>query len=260
MKKKRRIRVKSYKRKNGTPVKSHIRNLKTSKSKKKKKPRLKKRTLSRRLVHALKELAKEDFEWAVALDFEDLSKNPYKLERIITELGNGEYVWMIEGSDYEVHIHTHSNNPIAYPSDADLYALEYGQPQIIISDFKHYDLYDIPRQDICIYSIEDLDKFNKKKKKWATNLHNEITKKTINEIKKRYPTAIIIPEYDEKEKLVTPRLFNLPIGSELGKNLRKDYYSILRESLIEGLKEYGINLKVFAYPYELKTKTDYQKE
>jgi hypothetical protein len=259
--KKKRIKIRSYLKRNGTQVKSHYRTL--TQVKKEKKPRLKKRIIPRLVMEGLKRQSEEDFEWATALDFEDTSKNPYKLERIIEELGNGEYVWMIEGEDYEVHIHTHSNNPIAYPSDADLYALEYGQPHIIISDFKHHQLYNTPRHDTCIYSIYDLEKFEEKveeDKKWATNIHNKATETTIEFIKQKYPSSVIVPEYDKKEKIMVPKLFNFPLESEAGIQLRKDYYSTLRNRIIAKLDEMGVELKVFEFPYELKTKTDYNRE
>ncbi len=221
------------------------------------------RTIKRRIpdsvIQAVEEIAREQFEWAIGLDYEDNSSKPFNLDQIIIEPGNEDYVWKISDKDIEIHIHTHTINMFAYPSDYDLESLVYGQPQIIISDFKEAELYNVPRINKCAYYIYDNELFKaqtKNRNDWAKQVHNNATISAIAEIKSKFPEAKLNGEFDKEEQLIFPILGNYPSTTGKGRELRRDYYNSIRRHLREELDVIGIKLETLKSPYEIETKTD----
>jgi len=144
---------------------------------------------------------------------------------------------------------------IAYPSDFDLASLEYGQAQIIVSNFANAELYKIPSHDVCFYYIHDntlFEQMTRRKPHWSNEVFNNAANASLEQLRKRYPTILIDKTYDHEHKIYVPFI------PKSEPHHIKDYHFLLRKNLKRMVSSYGITIEVPNHepPYFLPARFD----
>nr|BDI55126.1 MAG: hypothetical protein [uncultured archaeon] len=175
------------------------------------KPELMEKELGIEIMNASRELAKEDREYAIGIDFEKSLKDP---QRIIAVRGKEASCLKID--DVEIFGHTHPSEKYPIPSTKDLLTMVPYKPEFIVAG---------ETGEIIIYNIKDPQKFKeweKKKRteivegKWKSNYYammfykNNTADKTAlkhSENRERFlkETGVEIRDYKPNMKLKVPK-------------------------------------------------------